>query len=191
MKRFTIAVAGLILLGLTPVRPGQAEVNVNLNIGIPVAPVPLPQPFVLTAPPEFIFPQALGIYVAVDVPYDIFFTGKTYYLYKDQRWHKAPFYNGPWRQVNRNELPPGLRKHKYERIRHYRDEEYRRYRADQHDYHGRHFKPEKEWKESQKEENRYDKKRRKDERRYDKEERKYEKEERKMEREHGKHGGRD
>lgn len=191
MKRIALVVASLALLGLAPVRSGHAEVNVNLNIGVPVVPVHVPQPFVLTAPPQFIFPQALGIYVAVDVPYDIFYTGSTYYLFKDQQWHRAPYYNGPWRQINRHDLPPGLRKHKYERLRHYRDEEYRRYQADQHNYRGRHFKPEKEWKEERKQEKRYEKQQRKEERRYDKEERKHDKEEQKMERKQGKHGDRD
>lgn len=174
----------MTLLGLSSVQSVQAEVNVNVNVGVPVVAVPAPQPFVLAAPPQFIYPQELGIYVAVDIPYDIFYIGSAYYLYKDQLWHRAPYYNGPWRQVNRHDLPPGLRKHKYERIRYYRDEEYRRYRADQDNYRGRHFKPKKEWKEAQKEEKRYEKEQRKAERRY-------EKEERKMEKEHGKHGGRD
>jgi len=188
MKRFALVVAGVALLGLSPVRSGHAEVNVNVNVGVPVVPAPMPPPFALNAPPEFIFPPALGIYVAVDIPYDIFFIGSTYYLYKDRQWHRAPYYNGPWRHVERHDLPPGLRKHKYERIRHYRDEEYRRYRADQHNYRGRHFKPDKEWKKEHKEEKRYEKERRKEEKRYDKKERKMEKKEH---REHGKHDGRD
>ena len=186
MKRIALVVASLALFGLTPVRSGHTEVNVNVNVGVPVVAVPAPQPFVLTAPPEFIYPQPLGIYVAVDIPFDMFYVSGKYYLYKDQQWHLAPYYNGPWRTVKYKQLPPGLRKHKFERIHYYRDEEYRRYRDDRDNYRGRHFKPKKEWKQAQKEEKRYEKDRRKEERKYDKEERKMEKHEQK---EQGKHGG--
>lgn len=182
MKRITLGVASLVFFGLTLVRPGQAEVNVNLNVGIPVVPAPVavsvPGPVVLTAAPEFIFPEPLGIYVAVDIPFDMFYVGGKYYLYKDNRWHRAPYYNGPWRTVKYKHLPPGLRKHKFERIRYYRDEEYRRYRDDRDNYRGRHFKPKKEWKEARKNEKRYEK----HERKHDKEERKMEKHERKHDR---------
>lgn len=197
MKRIAVAVVGFAMLGLPLVQSAQAEVNVNVNVGIPappLPPLPVPPPLVLPAPPEFILPPALGFYVAVGVPHDIFYFGNTYYLYRDNRWYRGDYYNGPWRHVERRHLPPGLRKHKYERIRHYRDEEYRRYRGDHDHYRGRHFKPSKEWKEDRKEHRRYDKERRKDEKRYEKEERKqdkrYEKEERKHDRGEGRgHGG--
>jgi hypothetical protein len=108
--------------------------------------------------------------VAVGVPHDIFYYGNIYYLYRDSRWYRGDYYNGPWRHVERRSLPPGLRKHKFERIRHYRDEEYRRYRDHDH-YRGRHFKPDKEWKEGRKEHRREEKEQRKAEKRYEKEER--------------------
>jgi len=188
MKRIALVVAGLALFGLTPVRSGHSEVNVNVNVGVPVVPVPAPQPFVLAAPPEFIYPQELGMYVAVDIPFDMFYISGKYYLFKDDQWQRAQYYNGPWRTVKYKELPYGLRKHKHERIRHYRDEEYRRYRDDRDNYRGRHFKPKKAWKEAQKDEKRHEKEHRKEERRYEKEERKMEKHEQK---EHGKHKGHD
>jgi hypothetical protein len=185
MKQIAIVVASVALLGLTSVLSVQAEVNVNVNVGVPVVQTPPPSPFVLTAAPVFIYPQDLGIYVAVDIPLDMFYVSGKYYLYQDQQWHRAPYYNGPWRRVkHHHDLPPGLRKHKLERIHYYRDEEYRHYHGDRDSYRGRHFKPKKEWKKAQKEEKHYEKERRKEERRDDKEERK-------MEKEHGKHGGRD
>lgn len=182
-RRIVVAVAALALLGLPLVKAGQAEVRVNVNVPLPPLPV-----ISLPAPPEFLMPPSLGFYVAVDVPHDIVLIGSTYYLYQDDRWYAGRHYDGPWRHVERRQLPPGLRKHKFERIRHYRDVEYRRYRADHDHYRGRHFKPEKEWKEERKQERREDKERRKEDKRYEKEERKHDKGEG---RGHGKHGGRD
>lgn len=168
MKRIAAALSCIALLGLA--QPGHAEVGLNINVGIPVraiSPIPVPPLIVLPAPPEFILPPALGFYAAVGVPYDLFLLGKTYYLYRDNAWYNAPYYNGPWQHIESRQLPPGLRKHKYEQIRYYRDEEYSNYQDDQDGYRGRHFKPDKEWKEDRREE----KKRRKAERRYEKEDR--------------------
>ena len=114
----------------------------------------------------------------------------SYYLYRDNHWFRAPYYNGPWRNVEHRQLPPGLRKHKFERIRYYRDEEYNRYRGDHDRYRGRHFKPNKEWKEERKEGKRYEKEQRKEDKRHEKEERRYEKEDRKMDRDEDRGHGR-
>jgi YXWGXW repeat-containing protein len=191
MKRLVVTVAALALLGLPLVQTGNAEVNVNINVGVP-SPFPEPPRIVMAAPPEFILPPALGFYVAIGVPDDIFFIDSTYYLYRDSHWYRAPYYNGPWRHLERRQLPPGLRKHKFERIRHYRDAEYNRYRGDHDRYRGRHFKPDKEWKEEHKEGRRYEKERRKEEHLHEKEERRQEKDERKMDRDddrgHGRRG---
>ena len=190
MNRIAVAIAGLALLGLPLAQPSHAQVNVNVNIGVPVPPLPFPGPpvFTLEAPPEFIMPSALGFYVAVGIPQDIFLVGNNYYLYQDRGWYVGRNFNGPWRNVEYRQLPPGLRKHNHERIRYYRDEEYRRYRSDNDGYRGRRFRPEKEWHEDRKEQRREDKEQRKDERRYEKEERKHDKGEGN---EHGKHGGHD
>lgn len=183
MKRIAVAVVGVAMMGIPLVQSACAEVNVNVNVGIPAVPVPVPvpPPIVLPAPPEFILPPALGVYVAVDVPHDLFYFGGVYYLFRDNGWYRADYYNGPWRHVERRHLPPGLRKHKYERIRHYRDMEYRRYRDDHDHYRGRHFKPSKEWKEERKERRKEEKEWRKEVKERQKEERRYEKEEHKRE----------
>jgi hypothetical protein len=194
MKRLAVAVITLALLGVPLMQAANAEVNVNVNVGVPLPPpLPFPEPprIVLPAPPEFIMPPILGFYVAVGVPHDIVYIDNTYYLYRDNRWYRGPYYNGPWRYVERRQLPPGLRRHKFERIRYYRDEEYHRYRGDHDRYRGRHFKPDKEWKEERKEERR---ELRRDEKEHRREERAYEKEERRNEKEgrgHGRHRERD
>jgi len=153
----------------------QAEVHVNVNVGVPAPRV------VVSAPPAvhfdvaplFVAPSRLGFYVGVDTPYDIIFSSDFYYLYYGNSWHRARHHNGPWIQVPYRQLPPGIRRHRIEQIRSYRDREYRVYRNDRDHYRGRHFRPDHERKEEWK-----------DERRRDKEERKEEKRDRK----HDKHG---
>lgn len=134
--------------------------DVNINVGNrPQVVVPAPPPVVVAPPrvvieepPVFIVPPRLGFYVAVDVPYDVFLISGRYYLYDNDHWYRAPHYRGPWVAVKHKHLPPGLRKHKLERIRYYRDDEYRVYRTEHDHYRGKRFKPEKEWKEHRKEE---------------------------------------
>ncbi|WP_243371719.1 hypothetical protein [Geotalea sp. SG265] len=163
----------------------QVGFDMNINIGngggrtavpvpVPVAPAP-PVDFVVDEPPEFIVPSALGFYVAVGVPYDMFYISNRYYVYRNNNWYYSPRYNGPWVVTSYRRLPPGLRRQKFERIRYIRDEEYRRYRGDEDHYRGRHFRPDKhEMKERRKEEH----ERMKEERRWEKDERKWEKHER-------------
>jgi hypothetical protein len=152
-------------------------VDVNINVGTPPLPPPAPPMVVVQGPPVFIMPPSLGFYVAVGVPYDLFHVGGTYYLYQGNSWYRAPYYNGPWKGMKYKQLPPGLRKHRHDQIISYRDQEYRVYRDEQERYRGRHFKPDKEWKEQ-----------RKEEKEHGKEEKKREKEENKEHKKHGKHG---
>ena len=103
---------------------------------------------------QFILPGALGFYVAVGLPYDLFYVGKKYYLYRDGYWHRAHHSRGPWIIVSHRDLPPGLRKHKIERLRYYRDEEHEVYRREEANYRGKHFRSNKEeWHEPQREGN--------------------------------------
>lgn len=160
----------------------QAEVNVNVNVGIPA-----PRVIVSTPPtvhfdtaPLFIAPSGLGFYVGADTPYDIVFSSDFYYLYYGNSWHRSRHHNGPWVEIPYRALPPGIRKHRIEQIRSYRDREYRVYRHDRDNYRGRNFRPDHEWKEELKHERWQDKKEWKEERRRDKEERKEEKRDRKQ-----------
>lgn len=101
---------------------------------------------------QFILPGALGFYVAVGLPYDLFYVGKKYYLYRDGYWHRAHHSQGPWVILSHRDLPPGLRKHKIERLRYYRDEEHEVYRREEENYRGKHFRSNKEeWHEPRRE----------------------------------------
>ena len=162
---------------------GNQPVVVPAPVPVPVPP-PAPAPVVIEEPPLFLYPPELGFGVAVGVPYDIFYISGFYYLNRGDIWYRSDYYNGPWMVTRYKSLPPGLRRHRFERIHYYRDREYRHYQ-DEHDrYHGRHFRPEKERRKMEHE-------RRKEEHREWKEEKKWEKEDRKRGNDNGRHGGHD
>lgn len=196
MKKTVLA---LLIAAITAASSAQAEVNVNVNVGVPAPRVIVsgPPSVHFDVAPLFIAPPGLGFYVGVDTPYDIIFSSDYYYLYYGNGWHRSRSHNGPWVEVPYRQLPPGIRKHRIEQIRSYRDREYRVYHNDRDHYRGRNFRPDHERKKELKEERRYDKKELKEERRHDKEEmkedRRRDKEERKEEkRDEKQHGhGRD
>ncbi len=167
-----------------------ANVGVDIHIGnqpvvvpVPVpAPVPPPPPvpIVIEEPPLFLYPPELGFGVAVGIPHDIFIFSGIYYLHRGDIWYRSGYYNGPWIVTGYRSIPPGLRRHRFERIHYYRDREYRHYEEEHGHYRGKQFRPGKEHRKMEHE-------RLKEEKREWKEDRKREKEERK----HGKHGGRD
>ena len=168
-----------LMLGSSAAYAGNVGVDMNIHLGDRPQQVIVREP--AYQPPvsveveqdiNFVFPGPLGFYVAVGLPYDLFYVQNNYYLYRNGYWHRANRSQGPWVVVNRRDLPPGLRRHKIERIRHYRDAEYDIYRRDQEHYRGKHFRSGKEeWKEQRKEE----KEQWKEEKRQDKEERKHSK----------------
>lgn len=179
-KVFKLSVL-LMFLASPMAQAADVGIGVNINVGNrpPVAPVYASPPVVIEEPPVFVMPPVLGFYVAVGIPYDMLFVSNFYYLHRGNAWYRAPHYNGPWVVTPYRSLPPGIRKHRFERIRYYRDEEYRRYRNDEMHYGGHHFRPEKERKEHRKEERREVKEERKQGKEQRKEDKKWEKEQRK------------
>lgn len=85
------------------------------------------QPVVIDEPPEFVLPPELGFYVAVGVPYDLFFLNNVYYICRDNIWYSSPYYYGPWSRIYYNNIPYALSRFPFERIRHFRDDYYGRY----------------------------------------------------------------
>lgn len=172
----------LVIAAITAASTAQAEVSVNVNVGLPVPRVIVSSPpsIHFDAAPLFIAPSRLGFYVGVDTPYDIIFSSDFFYLYYGNSWHRSRHHNGPWIEVPYREMPPGIRKHRIEQIRSYRDREHRVYRHDRDHYRGRHFRPDHERKEEWKEERRHDKEERKNDRRHDRDERKEDHRERKQ-----------
>lgn len=150
MKKVIAAAFVLVVAGAAT---AQAGVNLHLNIGVPVAAAPMtpfevaasyptvPSQLVLEEPPRFIYSPNLGFYVSVGIPHDIAYIDHGYYLYRGGYWYLAPSYQGPWSLVRQRRLPPELRRHRYEQIRHFRDREYRAYVRDRGHYRGAWYRP--------------------------------------------------
>ncbi len=102
---------------------------------------PPPEVYVDEAP-QFIYSPALNLYVAVGVPYDLVYTGSGYFYFYGGRWYRGSYYNGPWVFATRRYFPPVLLRYRIDKIRYYRDVEFRRYQHDRAHYDGRFHRPE-------------------------------------------------
>src|SRR5436309_3289876 len=121
-----------LMSGLTAT-PAAAQVHVNVNIGA------TPPPIIVEAPPPMVFLSDPGVYVAVGVPYDIFFSSGRYYYFQGGNWFWGSGYGGPWTTVGYQTLSPGLRRYKVNRLREYREREYAVYRVQGPRFQGKHF----------------------------------------------------
>ena len=126
---------GAALMHSALATPALAEVNINVNIGAP-------PPIVVQQRPTMVYLAEPGMFVAVGVPYDIYFiSGRYYYLHGDN-WFWASGYGGPWVHVVRKSLPPGLQKYKVVQLRDFRDREYKVYKAQGAKFKGQKFSAE-------------------------------------------------
>lgn len=153
----------------------ESNLNVNINLGTPVPPVSHGTPgVVFHAPPLFLAPPALGFYVGVDMSHDLVLVSGVYYLFQGNRWYQARHYNGPWAVTSYEQLPAPVRRYKVDKIRYYRDHEYKSYHDNRDHYRGKRFRPgqegKKEWrdkKEHRKEEKRAERDDRKERKQHD------------------------
>lgn len=132
----------ILASGLSASAVLASDVNLGINLNIGNSPPPSGAPIAVEEPPQFIMPQSLGFYVAVGMPFDMFYVANRYYVYRGNQWYYGLRYNGPWHMTSYQQLPVPLRRHQLDRIRHYRDEEYRVYSRDREHYRGRHYRPE-------------------------------------------------
>jgi hypothetical protein len=123
-----LAILASLFIGVFLTQNVDARVAASVNI-------------VLAGPPMFVFPPALGFYVAVGVPYDMFFVDMRYYLCMHGAWYVAPYYDGPWVVIRYRRLPRILRMHKYQQIVKIRDQEYRVYQGGPDHYRGKQYRP--------------------------------------------------
>ena len=124
------------LVGLTPMdgatASARAEVNINVNIGPP-------PPIVVRERPTMVYLAEPAVFVAVGVPYDVYFvSGRYYYMHKDN-WFWAPGYGGPWVNVTYKSLPPGLQRYKVVKLHEFREREYRVYKVEGPKFKGKYF----------------------------------------------------
>jgi hypothetical protein len=223
-RRLVLLQGAAILTLTTQVAYAGVGVNLNINLGEPPRQVIVaPPPPVYVAPPsyappvyeaapvyappveafrvdedvQFVYPDALGFYVAVGVPYDLVYLQNSYFLYRDGRWLRAPSSRGPWMMQRNRDLPQGLRRYRVERIRDYRTREYVIYNRDRDHYRGRQLwrEPRRDVREQRKDERHLEKEHRKAEQHLEKEQRKdekrAEKEDRREEKRHDKEERRD
>lgn len=175
--RILLSLVLAALLAAPSLTRAESNVSVNINVGAPILPLPPPPPLpgapkiFFNAPPLFLSPPSLGFYVGVDMPYDLVLVSGSYYLFQGNTWYRAGHYNGPWVATRYEQLPPQVRQYKVEKIRYYRDHEYRAYHNDRDHYRGRHYRPGREDKERRQEDKEY----RKEQQRWEKEERKHHK----------------
>ena len=112
----------------------QAEgLSFNIKVGGP--------PIVISQPPDFIYPSELGFGVAVGVPYDMFYSSGSYYIYRGGGWYRTSSYGGSWLKIGQRQLPPELRKYNINKIHAFRDREYSAYSKDREHYKGKRFNP--------------------------------------------------
>ncbi len=141
-----VLVPAALAFGASSACAGNVGVDLNLHlgdqpvvVGAPAPAVVAPAPVVIDQDVDFVYPEGLGVYAAVGVPYDLFYTGNCYYMYRDGRWLRAYRGRGTWAPIGFRSLPPGLRRHNLARMRAFRDAEYDVYRHDRGHYRGRHF----------------------------------------------------
>ncbi|KAF0221058.1 MAG: hypothetical protein FD174_771 [Geobacteraceae bacterium] len=177
MRKLMLCLAVAVTVTGTTAHAADVGFNVGVSIGnVPriYAPAPpyAPPPVVIEQRPEFVQPAELGFYAAVGVPYDLFYVSGRYYLSRGNVWYSAPYYNGPWVTARYQTLPWGLRRYPFERIRYYRDMEYRRSCDHDGPQWGRYITPDQEWRERR----RHDQRQWKEARRWEKEYRKHDRE---------------
>lgn len=128
-----LTVLGCLLVSLATAQAADVGVSLNVNVG--------PVGVAFVDPPDFIAPASLGFYVAVGVPYDLFFMDYNYYLCRGGVWYVSSGYNGPWVVIRYNRLPRRLRAHRFEEIIRIRDVEYGHFQHDRSHYRGKYYRP--------------------------------------------------
>jgi hypothetical protein len=123
---------GVMLMHSVLATPAFAEVNINVNIGAP-------PPVVVQTRPTMVYLAEPGMFVAVGVPYDIFFISGRYYYFHGDNWFWASGYSGPWVHVVRKGLPPGLQKYRIVQLRDFREREYKVYKVQGSKFKGQKF----------------------------------------------------
>lgn len=170
-----LQIAALPVLDAGQLHASNVGVDVNIRLGAEPRPVIVtqpayqPEPYYEEEEVDFVYPEELGFYVAVGVPYDLFYLNNLYFIYRDGQWLRSRSSRGGWTAVRYRELPPVLRRHRIERVREYRTREYVVYQRDRDHYRGRHRSDKGRWKEARHEEKRHQKARDRDEKRYEKE----------------------
>jgi hypothetical protein len=101
-----------------------------------------PPPVVLRTPPNMIYDKDLRIYIAVGIPFDIFFHNNIYFYHVNGVWYRSSYYKGPWTQTETQRIPRSLREHRIEELRGVREHAWKEYHGRESQYRGKHFQAE-------------------------------------------------
>ena len=130
MKKSIWLAAGVagMLLG-NPHTDANAEVNIRIGDLLHLKtgnnrPAPA---FVVNTRPTFVYLQGQGFSVSVGSPYDMIYYDDMYYIYHNGLWYSSSYYRGPWVIIREQRLPRPIRRHRWDDIRRFRDNEYRRH----------------------------------------------------------------
>jgi len=144
--RIFILILCLFDLGMVSAT-AHSQVNLDLHIGNAPAPAPPPPPppagpppVVLDEPPHMVYDPTLKLYLAVGITYDLFFHNNFYYYQHNGIWYRSPYYRGPCVVTEFRRIPRGLREHRIEELRGYRERAWRDYHGHETEYRGRHFR---------------------------------------------------
>jgi hypothetical protein len=132
MKTSRWSVLGFMTFMTLLATPANSQVNINVRIGDP-------PPVVVYSPPTMVMLPEPQMYVAVGIPYDIYFISGRYYYLHGGHWFWGPAYGGPWTYIAVNSLPPGLRKFKLQQLHEFRDREYKIYKVKGPAFRGKYF----------------------------------------------------
>ena len=81
--------------------------------GCTVAPAPYyDRPYAAPSYGQWRWDDDLGLYVSIGSPY-LYYADHTYYRWSDRYWIAAPRYNGPWRTIDRRQVPSRLERRYY------------------------------------------------------------------------------
>jgi len=128
MKTFSLGF-GLILIGFLSGPVFAQSIGLDIHIGNqPRAPIVAgPPAFALETPPDMVYVNGIGAYVAVGIPQDLFFYHNAYFYYDRGLWYRSAYYGGPWYHTEGRGIPPGFHGRRIEELR-----EYKRHAWDDH-----------------------------------------------------------
>jgi len=120
IKKNSLLVAGIagMLFGLS-YSNGRADTHISNENSVH---------FAIDEKTGFIFIPGYGFSVSVNNPYDIIFFENLYYLFRDGVWYRSAFYRGPWDVIQKDGVPDNIRSQRWDDIKQFRDNEYRRMR---------------------------------------------------------------
>jgi len=128
MIRTKILLTAYLLSSLTLMPVAVADVSVDLRLGIPA-------PLIYQSPPPMVWVPEIGVYVAFNSPYRLFFYAGQYYLFDQGRWFYGAGYGGPWMSIDIGRLPGDLKSYRDHDWRHYQERVDMYYRRGYHHEH--------------------------------------------------------